>query len=902
MTNNIIDPMRENATNISETIREFVEENARTSHPFTLLPLEGKRPFLSDWTKIEAVPSEAWESPRIDSVGVRTGNTARGVLLCIDIDTKDRKTFETVTNAMIGAGFANNYIFPAGSVYGETTANGSHLFLLTEPAPFGVPEYRKHKLMKDAAHSKGPSGYTVELIAEGGQVRIYPSTERDPKEGGTLLNLRVQTPRPVIDAFLNDLKKRSPEPMEPHEDWKDSEPAPALSLPSSPSSCAPTYSSDAPAQYLRNYPETLGRFLEAHGWREVAGDATRWGYQRPDTSDKSRANHSIRVAKDGGAVSVWSSCLNSEQGATVSPLSFVASEFYGGNEREAARDLIRLGYCPAPVPSSCDSGGGFSEFDAYEEAAEPAPVVDFTTIEEKTAAIKAAASDEGAGLFSNIEGAISYGCAHMEELESKLPEELYKSSDTIRRLIDSISPEDTPARVGYFAAAWTLCGFLLGGSVYEEHYTDGAEQNCSTSQFTFLFAPSGSGKNTCKRFIQSCCKRYNGPAVDRVKAAQMNAEKKHAEAVAQWEAAPKDSRGPRPSLERPDGFPRACISQPVSAPALVSDWVRTDGKMMICVDEARDYLKAMTAKDARNYCAEILTLFREAYTAERGTYSAETSQTSRRDGGAICEEIENPCLNAFYCGVPPTDWAALAHCAEDGTFGRFNFFFFRPRPDREIKISINRPASEGKYIEFRKRLINRWANIAADNAGEPDAEKRGQCITWTEEAAELLGRYTMEANQCAAHWANRAPAFAAVVGHSPLRYVKAALIYTILDYQGEGIRTAKINAEACKKAYRFILYQFAQLMHVYNLRGGSDLGPLVKRLAAYAADVSDARGWFTVNAVYAAGFRGDGWPRRAYPKKLKELEDLGEPIQWNKIRGRGCAFRITAEDETETGE
>lgn len=888
--------MRENASDNFAKIRAFVEENARASRPFVLLPLKDKRPTLPKWPELDTIPPEAWDPARVDSVGVRTGRTARGILLCIDIDTKDAATAARVNKAIAHAGAVHGYPFPTGSIYAEDSANGSHVFILTEPAPSGVQEYRKQKLINDPTTAKGSSGYSVELIAEGGQVKIYPSDGREPTEGGTLLNLSAVTPRAVVETILTELTGA-------HE-VKEAGAVPASRRPLSQSSCAPSHSNgDDPAQYLRDNPETVGRYLRDRDWWEIKDDGKYWYFQRPDTPDKSPDNHSITIAHNGGAVYVWSSCLRTPSGP-ASPLSFIANEFHGGDARAASRDLIRRDYCPPRSQSSCDiPADRFDEFDAYEETTEPeaAPEVP-TKIEEREPK-----ASEGAALFTDIEGAISYGCAHLEELETILPPEIYQSSDTIRRLIDSISPEDTPARIGYFSAAWTLCGFLLGGSVYEEHYADGAKQDCSTSQYTFLFAPSGSGKNTCKKFLQSCCDRYNVPFVDRAQKAKEAAERDHSEALKEWEATPKgEKRPPRPIPPKLKGIPRACISQPVSAPALVNDWARTDGKMLVCVDEARDSLKAMTAKDARNYCAGILTLYREAFTAERGSYSAETSQTERKDGGGAYVRIDNPCLNTFYCGVPPTDWKALASCAEDGTFGRFNFFFFRPKPDRKIKITVNRPASEGHYFTQRGRLIDTWADRAKNYAGEPSPEDRGQCITWTEEAAEMLGRYTEEANRCAARWGDRSPAFAAIVGHSPLRYAKAALLYAVIDYQGEDLRTAKINAEACQKAYRFMLYQFAQLMHIYDLRGGqNNWGEIVKRLASYAAEVVPLGEWWPLAPVYAAGFRVDGWgsTRKGYAAKLKEIAESGtEPIEWNRIDKRGCKFRIVPEGEPEAEE
>lgn len=869
---------RENARPISA----FIAENSASVNPFTLLPLEGKRPLLTSWASLPSIPSRAWNDKRIDSVGVRTGLTARGFLLCIDIDTTDAGTFDRVQEAIIDAGTAHGHEYPAGSLYVEKSAHGWHVFILTTADAVGDPRYKKQKLVSDPTHAKGSSGWSVELISAGGQVRIYPSSDREPLEGGTLLNLSEVTPRAVVDSILSSLK--GSESFTKREEPKSlgGSPAPTpLPVPST---------SDDPARYLRENPRAVVDYLTRRGWALLKEDPGFWYLQRPGTADRSANNHSITVCKDGGAVCVWSSNLPTPSDARISPLAFLSDTFHGGNVQETCRELIRGGVCPAPsLQSSCGyHGARLSEFDAYEETT--APPVDFTTIEERARAI--ASTEETGGLFTSIEGAITYGSRHMAELEEKLPDELYHSSDTLRKMIDSISPVDNGARVGYFAAAWAVASFLLGGSVYEEHYCNGARQTCSTAQYSFLFAPSGAGKNTCKSYIQESCRRYNRPAQFRAIDQQKHAEEEYRAELKSWESQPREKRGARPSRPAPVSVPRACINQPASRQSLENDWSKTAGKIMICVDEARDYLKSMTAPDARDYRAGILTALREAYTTERGYYSVETSQTARGQGVAPCVEILNPSLHAFYCGVPLSSWDTLAHCAEDGTLGRFNFFFFNLRADREITVTAHGSETDRRYSRWVDDLIDRWAGIA-DRVGQAENPRdRGQCIAWAPEALEYLARYIREANLCAENWRDRCPAFASCVGHSPLRYCKAALIYAVLNTTEDDLRYVKITVDACRRAYRFMLYQFAQLMHVYNLRGAVDYSPIMKKIRGYAQEVIDKNGWFTVPRLKERGFTVDGWKPRSYTQNLIDMSEAGELLEWNGIRQGRAAFRI----------
>lgn len=333
-----------------------------------------KIPLVASWQTLRH-GADRYETIKKSAtgVGLRCGKYDAFNVLCIDFDTKDRVALMLFFDAL------NELDDPrAARFYLENSPHGRHVVLLHDGAPF----------TNEKLHYNDAGKCDIETRGDGGQVRIAPSagcmftpscvqaTRLDELERAPLFI------RDDVDYILKRLRNTAP-----HTAPRLESPETALEGDSSAflewtvKDTAPrqkTQQNAAPRDfdafaYLRDNPAAVVEQLTRHGYDVTRDDAARIYLRRPGTSDKSKANHSITVARDGGAVTAWSSNLNTTQGDTVSPANFLAREFYNNDLVRLARELRDL-YAPA-APAVKLSTTEVARLEAVEEVEEPAAPV-----------------------------------------------------------------------------------------------------------------------------------------------------------------------------------------------------------------------------------------------------------------------------------------------------------------------------------------------------------------------------------------------------------------------------------------------------------------------------------------------------------------------------------------------
>lgn len=794
---------------------------------YVVLPCRGKV-CNQRWSSMNDFSEFAWNSA--DNIAVRTGlQLDNSYLSCIDLDTKDDEVLNLVKNAIRK--------HESVSFYLEESQHGYHVFFKT---PEDVYSSKKMYIRENSPKDD------IELKARVAYVRIFPCEGFRVIEGA-LEGLQV-TPSAVFKAIVDELTN-----IKPVEARK-------VALTSKQVSDF----EDKPTDFLNSNTHLFASLLQQNGWELLRETAYRWYFKRPGSDGTD--NIAITVSIEDGMVHVFSSMLNTPANSSVSAMNFIANEFAYGSFKDACK-FVRENMMPSEPRIECN--------------------VNYEKIAENLKKKESKKNMDNTDWFASIESAIAYGSSHKNELKTHLPDVIYNSSIRIREMIDYISDKNDGCRIGSFAAAWTVSGMVCGRKVIEQHAQDNKVKQCSTAQYTFAFAPSGCGKSAGEGLIKMVCDEYNKPLYAIEKEREESESEAYEIAKYEWENADKATRGPAPEKPKKARWYKRMFNQAASSQALFEDLAkRTDSKILVCVDEARDYLNAIANRYAKQYLSDIRTTYKKAFTSELSEIVNETSLSQRGKGDVSEYRIHHPSISTYYSGVSPASWEEYSECVEDGTFGRFNFFFFDDDSENVIVCSNSR----NREFNWKEASIKSWVRNWAMRDDE-------QLVEWTDGALKMLAKFLMEVRAEKRKWAPKNALFADCVAHSPLRFVKAALLYSVIDKDNdEDLRFARIDEEACEKAYIFMMYQFAMMMNVFNLAEGMQESAIIRTLREYIKDICDEEGWFTVTALLESGFNWKGWSKNLAAGKLIAMHNNHEGIEWNCKKTRGCAFRIVDEN------
>lgn len=809
-----------------------------------VLPLQGKCPILNKWQSANVVPPSKWQAA--NAIGLRCGPCGDVQYICVDIDgafdddgNDTGKAFDAQARLMLAIG--EN--FADDAYYSERTPHGYHYIFKVEQGG----EFNNEKL-----YYNDDGACIVETRGAGGQVRIAPSIGNVPIYGALPPEkaLTVDQFRSIL-AAVYEPKQRKRASVQPVATVERTTNTASLS------------SSDSPAEHLRSNVRLFVDYLILCGWIELPGDDKYYSLQRPN-ADGDIKNHSVHILKDGGAVTVWSSKLATDSGETISPLAFIARENFNGDESAAAL-MWRRRYMTSKQAAfdPCN----FAEFNAFEEVA-PDNGDDAD-----------GDAPDGADWSRSIADAVRFG-THCCNAVYNFPSSLFESSPVLSLFVKAISPDnDARKRAVAFAAAFSAVSFLSSRILVAEHAAFNHVNKSfagllkeGTASYNMTLAPSGTGKDCGRRFIADIVETY----ADKYNGLHCTSDEKNK---------------------------RFLFSSVASAQSFATDFGKSK-KALVSIDEAGDFLTySVENKTGAPYLRKFLSDLKEYRTNETAGKMRIEKSTIARQNGDDCITIERPALNAYFTGVEDKIDAIGADFVNDGTWGRFNFFFARKGTETIDADALTPQALEALYAsagsavsfnlaESRARDVARvWAEIG-DAEIKVEYTARAWAILTSFEKLELIeGVEKVKANF---------PALASILNQSPLKLWKTALTYAAARCtSGDDIRAIVVNDSDAENARRFILWQVVQLCRFlrlgYSVKKDDKLALFRRAAMQSAAD----DGTFTTYGIADRSTIQTGMNYRQLKRFVCELEKDGI-ITAVAQRGRGLVYKFT-DDSTRKG-
>lgn len=760
---------------MNTTFNSFVSE-AR-ENDFVVIPLADKRPIPFEWQKRTDFSENEWE--KATAIGLRCGKmTDEFAVVCIDIDTKEpdilRLVSDTIERRLNEAGIKAM----KNSFYVEESRNGFHVVLLTTEPRSGNRKlyYKDGKCL-------------VETREEGGQVRIAPSEGN--KAHNCLFDIEDIFDADIIEAVFSDLNNKPVAPTRP------------VALKET-----AMIATDNPADDLRQNPESLVRFLLCNAWTLLKEDSERWYVQRPGAVGSD--NHSITVARDGGAVKIWSSNLVTSQEETVSPLTFIANEFFHGDCKVAGREWR--------VNVMTTSNETMSEEDKamIERIAEK--------LEARRAA-KEQISRATADWSEGIEQAIAWSRLHEEE-RGFAPTALFENNYALSQFVKAQQPRDQYDYSSAFSAAWSTLSFLASQRFSAHHCDVGNKlRREGASHYTILTAPTGSGKDDALKFVRRSTEYFTDCINSRERS---------------FASAATDEDGNEITQFKEKNFLYGDVA---STQSFQRDFADT-GKAMVTIDEAGDFIEAITSKNAMSCMKSFIKLMKEAYTSEFDVLPVELSNSSRKDMKCTRIRIRRPALNMFLCGVPSKFESSKDALADDGTLGRCDVYIANQRPVKEQTIDYDALFNACPAVaEGLPACVRETIEQFAYKDEEVD-------VAYTREAFEILLRFQLEQIIPARQkWASLNENFSNVLNQMPRRLFKAALVYAVgRAHKASEFAHLKIEKEDAENAVRNTLWQIVQLVQFFSIGSGIEEDKDMIALRKISSDVA-VDGWFTKGSL-----------------------------------------------------
>lgn len=427
-------------------------------------------------------------------IGLRCGRYDDFNVLCVDFDTKDRVVLHEFFDVL------NELDDPSAAFYYlESSPHGNHVILLHDGEPFTNEKLRY-----------SGSKCIIETRGEGGQVRVAPST-------GCTFSPCDRRSVPLIDlcglpawghedvVYLLDRLRGSettdaPEcPAELAEDvfppqgviMQPTATEPAVRAPEANVAYFDGFT------YLRDNPQAVVDLLTDAGWIDLQAIGNYYSLQRPGTADKSRQNHSIHIAREGGAVTVWSSNLNTPAGDSVSPANFLARELYNGDMQALSRAL-RAKFAPDPVPIIQDS---FTPAFVVESPA----VVPVQAEESALFTFDAVTDDVNEFIASHDVVDVLQHAQTTDEFSSS---RFFDDCPLLQYALQYSEAHNVQQRRGLYYSALTFSGFMFSRLV-RAWYRGKA---CTTPFYTLFTAPSGAGKSDLLHFLEKMQGMYQNHA------------------------------------------------------------------------------------------------------------------------------------------------------------------------------------------------------------------------------------------------------------------------------------------------------------------------------------------------------------------------------------------------------
>lgn len=817
------------------------------------LPLSNKRPLGLAWQEARSFPDALWN--KADSLGVRTGEYPGGIqLVCIDFD----KVF-TDSGEDTGRAHEPMQVFTAAaedilggqdrllsSTYTERSPHGYHVFFMVSD----LEEVFTSEKLWEA--SRGV--YLVETKAAKGAVRIAPSVGCQ-RTSGTLPPPSMVSSKD-LRSILSSVYRRI-EPVEPHRERIDTQA----------SNCA----GEGPAEHMRRNPGLFASYLETAGWAILGEDSRFYSLQRPG-ADGAADNHSIHISKDGGACTPWSSKLSSACGVPISPLNFLAAELYGGDVSAAASAWRAAYMIPIDAaPSVRVDGASFTEFSAYEE---PEPILEAK--ETSPAALDPPAWEK----VESVLDAVSFAKSYPQEVY-KLPESLFGDYDNLRDIARSIYVTEGPRTSSFrFAAAWSAVGFFASRVIFGTHirrdYTT-LSPLCSlregTAQYCAVFAPTGSGKDTGLDVLGHLGDVYTA-AYNAVLARSGEDEKK-----------------------------TFIYSAAASAQSFESDLLRNKRALM-CVDEIADFIDVSAGKNKTPWLQRLWSDLKQIRSKEasESPYRVEKSLIGRGRDKNVPLTVQNPALSAYFTGVEDGLEEVRESFSNDGTWGRF-LFFFAPSGssgaasalpgDIDALIEAIKAKGDSSGVESnndskdRARALARfWGTLAAKTEDNPIT------VHYSERAYALLFRFEKEElKDAAASIAKDFPSLGSMLQQAPLLLWKAALTFAASRcLSEEDARSLEVSDKDARAAIRLILWHVVQ---VYRLLGLGERWSKDKTFDVFvktARDCYSSGGGFCCSTIRRAGVPGLSF--RGVSRYISALvkEGVLVPAKRNKTTPGGGVF------------
>lgn len=494
----------------SPAIADFIDEVYENT-TFNLVSLRckdvndetsDKIPMVAKWGDLRR-GEDRWQTINKlagSGIGLRCGRYDDFNVLCVDFDTKDRVVlhgFFDVLNELDDPSAAFYYL--------ESSPHGNHVVLLHDGEPFTNEKlrYTGNKCI-------------IETRGEGGQVRVAPSTgctfspcDRRSVPLVDLCGLPVWGHEDVV--YLLD-RLRGSESVDASE--CPAEPAEGVFPPKgvimqSPATENAVRTPEANVAYfdgfiyLRENPQAVVDMLTAAGWVDLQAVGNYYSLQRPGTADKSRANHSVHIAREGGAVTVWSSHLNTPPGESVSPANFLARELFAGDMQALSR-AIRMKYAPdpAPVPIIQDTPAPASI--AGGAAVVPAPIGE--PAEERRVFVFDADGDDVCGFIAqhSVVDVLQYA----QTADGFSTSRFFEDCPLLQYALRYCEAHNVQQRRGLYYSALTFSGFMFSRLV-RAWYRGKA---CTTPFYTLFTAPSGAGKSDLLHFLEKMQGMYQNHA------------------------------------------------------------------------------------------------------------------------------------------------------------------------------------------------------------------------------------------------------------------------------------------------------------------------------------------------------------------------------------------------------
>lgn len=635
-----------------------------TAAGIVAIPMTGKRPFSRSWTTADSFTDDEWK--RADSIGIRTGRISDGrQIVCVDVDNYrdddgNFTEYRTEVDALLNKTILDYSAVISGAYYLEESRHGLHIVLCagTKSADGTEQIFTAEKLFYSG------SVCLIETRASGSCVRVAPSDGNHRVEGS--LNFSSSIPADVVSDILQKLSNARPAKA-------PQSPASAFSAPSL---------NDSPADDLRANPGALVGFLTRHGWAELKDSAEYYSLKRPGAGGGAE-NHSVHIAKDGGAVISWSSNIGVDPGSAVSPLSFLATEFFDGDEVKAAR-FWRIeemsGSTTAPVVRIAE------------------PVEKQKPVEKKTIVLDDSVFFNG----TSVDDVINWGALNYDP--RRFPEKLFEGRPLLESALLRTKESGFPQLHG------TLLACLAIASAVSSRLIVGKcnGRKVFPTVYAHFFSDSGSGKGDVLELVEEArammddlsrpySSSLRAAESDRLLNVSLNTINRKIEEIEN-----ESSEGKETVFKLRTSTNCAFLSElPATAEGLISS-VITSGSVFILQDEIQDIYK-----NENEISLQISTELKKLFTNQGSKYSEKATK-----GGVNDEDIkaiQGAYVTLYGQGViNETLEKRLCNEIEGGFTGRLSMALGVPAPAVEFKSFHDsfRPAIDERKRELSIDAVN----------------------------------------------------------------------------------------------------------------------------------------------------------------------------------------------------